>query len=168
MRRVATAPEKSDGSSWVSKQLIEFMLPGAQPFPVECLKMCPVCPSPVLPTHCVGMWLQMLGASSSRAVFSHKGAPSGLILCCVFSSCLCDLNKEYSLTRFYSELERTRNTVTCISSSYTGRKSSCVFVYFGWACVVRLFKVEHSKQETSQGCFSNDFYSSSLRLYLEF
>ena len=44
--------EKSNGSSCVSKQLIEFILSRAQPFPVECLKICLVCPVPISgPSH---------------------------------------------------------------------------------------------------------------------
>ena len=163
-------PEKSNGSSWVSKQLIEFMLPRAQPFPVECLKMCLVCPSPVLPTHCV--WRDVAsdigGFFHSGCFFSERSAQWVNFMLCFQLLPLRFKQRIYSLTGFYSELERTWNTVTCISSSYTGRKSSYVFVYFGLVCVVRLFKVEHSKQESSQGCVSNDFYSSSLRLYLEF
>ena len=47
-----TVQEKSNGSSCVSKQLIEFILSRAQPFPVECLKICLVCPVPISgPSH---------------------------------------------------------------------------------------------------------------------
>lgn len=99
--------EKSNGSSCVSKQLIEFILPRAQPFPVECLKICLVCPSPVLPTHCVGMWLQMLRASSTRAVFSERSAQWVNFMLCFQLLPLRFKQRIYSLMGYYSELEGT-------------------------------------------------------------
>lgn len=132
---------------------------------------CTLCPSPVLPTHYVGMWPLLLGSSSTVGPFSQKGAPNGLIFTVIWAPVFALRFKQRctALWAINSELRRTRNILTCIFSSYTGRKSYCVFAYFGLACVVRLFKVEHSKQESSKHCFSdNDFYSSLLRLYLEF
>lgn len=80
IRRIATVQEKSNGSSCVSKQLIEFILSRAQPFPVECLKICLVCPVPISgPSHalCRDVASDVRGFLHSGC-FLRKELPVGL------------------------------------------------------------------------------------------